>query len=68
MSTVKKGTKKSFLVAAILFSISCVIFGFLFVYRSETGTTGNNMLRGILTILFGILAVMNYVNYKRAKE
>lgn len=68
MSTAKKQTKKSFGVTAILFAISCFVFGFLFIYRFETGTTSNNLLRGILTLLFGILAVMNYVNYKRAKE
>jgi hypothetical protein len=68
MSTVKKGGKKSFLVATVLFSIAFAIYGVMFVTRYGTGTTQNNLLRGVLTVLFAILAVMNYVNYKRAKD
>jgi len=68
MSTPRRGTKKSFLVAVILFSIAFVIYAVMFVSRSGTGTTQNNLLRGILTVLFAILAIMNFVNYKRAKE
>jgi hypothetical protein len=55
-------------VAAILFSVAFVIYVVMFVTRYGTGTTQNNLLRGILTVLFAILAVMNYVNFKRAKE
>jgi inner membrane protein involved in colicin E2 resistance len=68
MSTARKGGKKSLLVACILFSIAFVIYGVMFVNRYGTGTTQNNLLRGVLTVLFAILAVMNYVNYKRAKD
>ena len=68
MSTAKKGGKKNLLVASVLFSIAFVIYAVMFVTRYGTGTTQNNLLRGILTVLFAILAVMNYVNYKRAKD
>ena len=68
MSTARKGGKKNLLVAALLFSIAFVIYAVMFVARYGTGTTQNNVLRGILTVLFAILAVMNYVNYKRARD
>jgi hypothetical protein len=68
MSTIKKGGKKSFLVTTVLFSIAFVIYAFLFIRGYETDTTNQKLLRGILMLLFGILAVMNFFNYKRAKD
>ena len=67
MDVGKTNVKKSSLVAAIIFAVAFVIYSFLFISDLETSTTSKNSLRGILAGLFGILAIMNYLKYKRAK-
>jgi hypothetical protein len=67
MDVGKTNVEKSSLVATVIFAVAFVIYSFLFVSKYETGTTSMNSLRGILAGLFGILSIMNYLKYKRAK-
>lgn len=60
--------KKNSLVAAVLFAIACIIYAFLLIKDFDTGTKTGKILRGSLTVLFAILAVQNYLKYKRAQD
>jgi hypothetical protein len=67
MGIENSNVKKNSLVAAVLFAVAFVIYGFLFVSDFETSTSSKNSLRGILAGLFAILSIMNYVKYRRTK-
>jgi hypothetical protein len=60
--------QKGSLIATLLFAVAAAIYGFLFISDFGKGSTGRDLLRGCLSVLFVILAIINYVKYRKASS